>query len=42
MNNKNEEKKIKREFWIAFGFFMSIVVILILAYLILSTLNFFG
>ncbi len=42
MNNKNEQKKVKKQFWTAFALFMGIVAILILSFLILSTLNFFG
>ena len=42
MNEKEEIKKIKRQFWLAFGIFMAIVVLVVIGYLILSTLNFFG
>lgn len=42
MNKKETESKIKRQFWTTFGVFMSIVALLILVYLILGTLNFFG
>jgi len=39
---KDEEKKIKKHFWIAYGFFFGIIGLLVLVYLVLSTLNFFG
>lgn len=42
MNEKEEIKKIKRQFWLAFGIFMAIVALVVIGYLILSTLNFFG
>ena len=42
MNEKDEIKKIKKQFWVAFGIFMGIVVLVVIGYLILSTLNFFG
>lgn len=42
MVKKDEEKKVKKQFWIAFGFFLGIVGLLLLTYLVLSTLNFFG
>ena len=42
MNEKEEIKKIKRQFWLAFGMFMAIVALVVIGYLILSTLNFFG
>ena len=44
MNNQDEKKKTKKQFWTAFSFFTVIVIVvfLISAYLILSTLNFFG
>jgi len=42
MNHKNEKKKAKKQFWIAFALFMLIVGVLVLFFLILSTLNFFG
>jgi len=44
MDNDNEKKKSKKQFWTAFAIFMGIVgaLALVLFYLILSTLNFFG
>lgn len=42
MNNNYEAKKVKKQFWTAFGIFMGIIAALILIYLVLSTLNFFG
>lgn len=42
MVGNNEERKVKKQFWIAYGCFMGIVGLLVLTYLILSTLNFFG
>lgn len=42
MNEKDDIKKVKKQFWVAFGIFMAIVSIVVIGYLILSTLNFFG
>lgn len=42
MDNENEKKKVKKQFWIAFAIFIGIVGSLVLFYLILSGLNFFG
>jgi cytoskeletal protein RodZ len=42
MNKKDEEKKVRKQFWVAFGFFLGIVGLLVLTYFVLSTLNFFG
>ena len=42
MSKDNEVKKIKKQFWLAFGLFMVIIALLVLGYFVLSTLNFFG
>lgn len=42
MVKNNDEHKAKKQFWIAFIIFMGIVGLLLLTYLVLSTLNFFG
>lgn len=42
MNKNNEVKKTKKQFWLAFGLFMGIILLLVLGYLILSILIFFG
>jgi hypothetical protein len=42
MSRKDEEKKVKKQFWTTFGWFMRVVGLLVLVYFILITLNFFG
>jgi len=39
---KNEEGKIKKQFWVGYGVFLAIVGLIALTFLVLSTLNFFG
>ncbi|MGO2603968.1 MAG: hypothetical protein ACTH80_07790 [Alkalibacterium gilvum] len=38
----NKIKRIKKKFWTTYGIFLGIVALLILTYLVLSSLNFFG